>query len=133
MSFAPGCSGSLPPARLVPRDTPRIGETLVVTLFDLPADLALVCTGLSTSSTGALPLPIALGPFGMPGCTAYVSPDHLLLLAGANQQATLHFAIPNQPALVGARFHQQAFVPDAGAGNPLLGVVSNAATAIVGH
>jgi alpha-tubulin suppressor-like RCC1 family protein len=133
VSFASGCSGSLPPARLVPRDTPRIGETLVVALFDLPADLALVFTGLSTSWSGTVPLPIALGPFGMPGCTAFVSPDHLLLLAGANQQATLHFAIPNQPALVGARFHQQAFVPDAGAGNPLLGVVSNAATAIVGH
>jgi hypothetical protein len=133
VSFAPGCSGSLPPARLVPRDIPRIGAELVVTLFDLPADLALVITGLSTTSTGWLSLPIALGPYGMPGCTAFVSPDHLLLLGGANHQATLQFAIPNQLALVGARFHQQAFVPDPAAGNPLHGVVSNAATAVVGR
>ncbi len=133
ISFAPGCGGSLPATRLVPLDTPRIGDELLVTLFDLPANLAVVCTGLSTQTSGGLPLPAPLAAFGMPGCTAFVSADHLLLLAGANQQATLHFAIPNQPALVGARFHQQAFVPDAGAGNPLLGVVSNAATAIVGH
>lgn len=133
VSFAPGCSGSLPPARLVPRDIPRIGAELVVTLFDLPADLAVVITGLSTTSTGMLPLPIALGPYGMPGCTAFVAPDHLLLLGGANQTATLQFAIPNQVALVGARFHQQAFVPDPAAGNPLQGVMSNAATAVVGR
>ena len=62
-----------------------------------------------------------------------MSADHLLVLSGAGHEATLHFAIPNLSALIGARFHQQAFVPDAGAGNPLQAVVSDAATAVVGR
>ena len=41
VSFAGGCSGSMPVARLVPRDTPRIGYRLRVLLNDLPASQCL--------------------------------------------------------------------------------------------
>jgi hypothetical protein len=61
-----------------------------------------------------------------------ISLDAVALVAGQHQQAVYELPIPNQPAMVGLRFHHQAFVPDSGALNPLLAVVSDAATAVVG-
>ena len=133
VSFAPGCSGSRPATRLVPLDTPRLGAHLDVTLFDLPVDVAIVLTGLSITWSGTGPLPLPLGAFGMPGCTAFVAPDHALLVTGQNHEAQLQWMLPNASALLGARFHQQAFVPDPAAGNPLQAVMSDATTAVVGR
>jgi alpha-tubulin suppressor-like RCC1 family protein len=124
VSFAPGCSGSRPATRLVPIDTPRLGADLEVTLFDLPLHLAIVCTGLSTTWSGTWPLPLSLGGLGMPGCTLFVACDH---------EALLRWTIPNVLALLGARFHQQALVPDPGAGNALQAVMSAATTAVLGR
>lgn len=133
VSFAPGCSGSRPATRLVPIDTPRLGADLEVTLFDLPLHLAIVCTGLSTTGSGPLPLPLSLGGFGMPGCTLFVAVDHAVVVSGANHEAPLRWTIPNVLALLGARFHQQALVPDPGAGNALQAVMSAATTAVLGR
>ena len=126
ISFYPGCSGSRPASRLVPADTPRIGNTLEVRLFDLPTDFAFVALGF----TRTVPVPLAFA--GMPGCEAHVTLDQVTFAAGQSGVATLSVPIPDRRALIGARFYQQAFVLDPTAANAAGAVVSAAAEAVVG-
>jgi hypothetical protein len=126
-----GCAGTLPVARLVPLDTPRIGALLELAIDNLPADVALVFTGLSTTASRFGPLPLDLGPFGMPGCTAYTSDDAVALIVGAGGYGRYALPIPSAAFLVGLVFHQQALVLDPGV-NALGIVISDAATAQIG-
>jgi hypothetical protein len=132
VTFATGCAGSLPAARLVALDTPRIDATLQISLNNLPADAALLLLGFSNTSCPLAPLPLGLAAFGMPGCTLYTSVEIATLVAGSGGRAEQTLAIPNDPLLVGARFYHQALVLDPAAGNPLGAVMSDAATAVVG-
>jgi len=128
VSFAHGCAGSLPATRLVPRDTPRIGRTLEVTLFDLPQDIAVLAFGWQQA-----PAPgVDLAFLGMPGCNLNVSLDAIVALAGVNQQAKWQLPIPNSPLWIGTRFYNQALVLDPGAGNGFGAVLSDAAEAVIG-
>lgn len=126
-SFASGCAGSLPATRLVPRDTPRIGKTHQVTLFDLPMNTAIMVMGWQR-----FPAPIALDFLGMPGCAIHTSLDGTALLAGQGGQVKWFLPIPNQPSLVGLHFYNQALVFDPGA-NPFGAVFSDAAEGVIGH
>lgn len=127
-SFAAGCSGSLAASRLVPRDTPRVGATHRITLFDLPMNVALLGMGLQPS-TG----PVPLASLGMPGCHLQIHVDAATVLVGANQQAVFELAIPDATALVGVRFFHQALVLDGAAPNAFGAVMSDAAEGVVGH
>lgn len=126
-SFAAGCAGSRQPARLVPQDTPRIDKVHEVYVFDLPENAAFMLFGWNRTA------PLSLTPYGMPGCSAAVSPDGAYFLAGQNGVAKYRLSIPNYPALVGLRFHNQAIVLDQAAGNPLGAVISDAAEGVIGH
>lgn len=128
VGIVPGCAGSRPAARLVPRDTPRIGRTLKVTLFDLPNDIAVL--GMSFQR---LPAPVDLGFLGMPGCSLAISPDAVLGIVGQSGKAKWQLPIPDQPSLVGVRFYNQAIVLDVGAGNPFGAVMSDAMEGVVGY
>ena len=128
VSFGHGCAGSRPATRLIPRDTPHLGKTLEITLFDLPLDLAFLVFGWQKA-----PAPIDLGFVGMPGCDLHVSLDAIVPIVGANTQAKWFLPIPGDPALVGTRFYNQALVPDPAAGNGFGAVVSDAAEAVIGH
>ena len=128
-----GCAGSMPASRLVPDDTPRIAATLRVTIDRLPVNAAFRITGFSSTNSTLGPLPLALGPFGMPACTLHTSIDSVDLLVGTGGMATFPLAIPDLPSLVGARFFHQALVLDPAAGNALGAVASEAATAVVGR
>ncbi|MFY9342046.1 MAG: hypothetical protein WAT39_06135 [Planctomycetota bacterium] len=127
VSFAAGCAGSRPATRLVPRDTPRIGRTHRVTLFDLPVDVAMLAMGLQRTP------PTGLAGLGMPGCNWHVSLDATAVISGQGGQAVWNLPIPNVPSLVGIQFHNQALVLDPAAGNPMGAVVSDAATGVVGY
>lgn len=131
-TFASGCGGSRPATRLVPRDTPRIGHRLPLNLLDLPLDIAFLCFAWSPTRIGSVPTPIPLAPLGMPGCFGNVPPDAVVPVAGANNTATFTITVPRQPALVGLRFYNQAFVPDPLANNPVGAVVSDACVAKIG-
>ena len=128
VGIVPGCAGSRPVSRLVPRDTPRIGRTLKVTLFDLPNDIAVL--GMSFQR---LPAPVDLGFLGMPGCPLAISPDAVLGIVGQGGKAKWQLPIPDQPSLVGVRFYNQAIVLDVGAGNPFGAVMSDAMEGVVGY
>lgn len=126
VGYGSGCAGSRPASRLVPRETPRIGQTLRVTLFDLPQDVAVMVFGWNPTP------PVPLASLGMPGCSAHVAADTLVAVVGAGNQARLEVPIPNALALVGASFVNQALVLDPPA-NAAGFVVSDAAQAVVGR
>ena len=127
VTFASGCAGSLPSSSLIPRDTPRIGETLQVTLSNLPTSVAMIAMGWSKVTPGA-----SLAFLGMPNCAAHVTLDGVALLTGTGNEAVWTLPIPYQAALLGVHFHNQAFVLDPAAGNAIGAVVSDAAEAVVG-
>jgi hypothetical protein len=126
VTYANGCPGSLPASRLVPRDTPRIGSPLKVTLLDLPQSAAFLLLGWGQTA------PVSLAGLGMPGCFQHVTTDGALFVLGQNQQAHWELAIPDWLGLVGFRFYNQAVVLDPMA-NALGAVVSDAAEAVIGH
>src|SRR5690606_22862869 len=126
VSFASGCAGTLPASRLVPRETPYLGGTLEVRVFDLPHDIAWLVLG-----TSRVP-PVPLGVIGMPGCDQHVSLDAFSPLQGSDGVARHEMSIPAQPSLLGVSFHHQAVVLDLAANAAGL-VVSDAATAVIGR
>lgn len=126
IAFATGCAGSRPASRLVPTETPRVGKTHGVRVFDLPLDAAILVFGLQRTA------PIPLDPYGMPGCTQHVQVDAAVLLTGQHGNAVNWMHVPNDLALLGVQFHNQAIVLDPSA-NPAGAVVSNAATGVIGR
>ncbi len=126
VGIAPGCSGSRPASRLVPRDTPHIGRTFELTLFDVPDNLALLAFGWQSIS------PVSLAVVGAPGCLLHVQVDGTVLLPGQANQARWLLPIPYVPSLVGTRFFNQALLLDANSGNGLGAVLSDAAEAVIG-
>ena len=69
----------------------------------------------------------------MPGCYQRVDVQAVSVVIGTAGFATFDLSIPAWPGLLGLQLHQQAVVPDAGAGNPLGAVMSEATTATVGN
>jgi len=125
VGIVPGCAGTRPATRLVPRDTPKIGRTLEVTLFDLPTSTAVMVMGFTQTT------PQPLASLGMPGCAAHISIDAAMGLAGTGNQAKWLLPIPDQPLLLGVTFYNQALVLDPQA-NAFGAVVSDAAEGVVG-
>lgn len=125
--YASGCAGSMQAARLIPRDTPRIGRTLEVDVLDLPAHVAVMAMGFERP-----PHPVSLAPLGMPGCDLHIQVDGAALLAGAGHTAKFLLPIPDRVELVGLRFQTQALVLDPAAGNGLGAVMSDAAEGVIG-
>jgi hypothetical protein len=124
-----GCAGSTGITALSTPALPRTGRTLRVDLVPPPPGPAVVVTGFSNLAAPFGPLPLDLGPFGMPRCALRVSPDVLLPVAGNPAHAIL--PLPDDPALAGLVFHLQALIVDPVA-NALGAVMSAAATAVVG-
>lgn len=127
VTFASGCAGSLPAAKLIPRETPQIGKTLTIQVDSLPVNLAVFVLGWQRLGSSA-----SLAGVGMPGCEAHIAFDGSALLSGADGKALFEWTVPYQPILLGTRFFSQAIVFDPAAGNPLGAVVSAAAEAVVG-
>ena len=90
-------------------------------------------SALTIFATGAeAPGPIALDPYGMPGCSLFLSEiASELKLATPAGRATWTLAAPNDPGLAGAELAQQVLVLDAGA-NTAGAVMSSAGRFIVG-
>lgn len=130
--FGAGCSGSLPVSTLSPVSLPRIGQTLMVILNNLPMNAAIMMTGWSNVNSAFGSLPLSMAPFGAPGCFGRVSPDATLFLPGSGGNALFSLSFPNNMSLVGAQLHQQALVLDSAA-NALGAVVGQAATAQIGN
>jgi hypothetical protein len=138
-TFGVGCLGSagLPTLAAQAGSVPRFGETLLVSLTNLPAvaNVPVGVIGLSNTmnngSPGPYSLPFNLAAFGMPGCTQYVSIDATVFLLSLTGQVTWPIGIPSNAGLAGLTFHVQALVIDVGI-NPLGATVTNAGNGVIG-
>lgn len=132
-AFGSGCSGSNGVPTLAGSGAPHIGTTFTVNVTNLSASAsAFMLTGISSTNWSGLPLPADLTPFGLTGCTAYVSGDLISVLAPTAGSAALQLPLPMIPTLVGMPFYNQAISIDAAA-NPAGLTVSNAGAGIVGN
>lgn len=122
-SFSPSLRGA---------SLPTLGATFTLALGGHPPQgPGALLLGLDdTKLFGAIPLPLDMVPFGMPGCS--LTQDVVLTFAyatNANGEASLPLPLPNDTNLVGLPLHWQAYVivVAANAGNA---VVSNGLTMI---
>jgi hypothetical protein len=128
--FGIGCAGSAgTPALAAASDQrPWVGEPFTLELTRLPANApALFMLGSSKTSWGAVPLPFALDPLGMPGCAWLVAGDLAVPAGSIGGTAQLKLGIPADAALIGRAFFDQALVADPPAN--ALGITASNATA----
>ncbi|MCA8953446.1 MAG: PKD domain-containing protein [Planctomycetes bacterium] len=131
--FAPGCAGSQPVAQLAATGTsrPQLGTSTTLQVDNLPVNAGILMIGVSDTISPFGPLPLPLGPFGMPGCTAYASPDANVLMLGAGGSAQFTLALPNNPTFAGIHYYMQTLVLDPGV-NAQGAVVSDAIALLTG-
>lgn len=109
-SFGAGCPNAIPldcPA------LPWLGSTALLSLLMPSGSVSVFVLGLSDQTWGGGPLPMPLGPFGLPGCELLVSPDVLQVEVARSNKATWQLPIPNSPLLAGIRLYAQATLPSA--------------------
>jgi hypothetical protein len=132
--FGSGCPGSLGAPGLGPAPAsalPQLGRGFALEFANLPQGLGVLVTGFSAVSSGSLPLPAPLAPFGMPGCTLYVEALATQLLLGAGS-AFWQLQVPLASGLAGLDLYVQGFALDAAANAAGL-TVSNAVRARLGR
>lgn len=129
-----GCAGpaGTPLLAATPYTLPWSGDRLEMVIDLVPAAApVLIAMGFSLQMSG-ITLPLPLDPFGMPGCLLRVAPEATTLLPSTGGTARWSIQVPNQPALLGTTFHQQAAVVAIG-WNAAGMVLSNAITGIIGN
>ena len=108
---------------------PVTGTTINVTVSEIPAGapIAAIVFGLTKLDPG-----FPLDGLGMPGCSAYTTPD--LLIAGVAPGATFTspLPVPSNPALTGFRLLGQGLVLDPTIPNAFGGITSNGLDLVVG-
>ena len=131
--YGSGCAGSLgvPTLSAAGAARPVVGSTFAVTLGNLPLGVAIMVLGFSDTASGPFPLPLDLGPFGLPGCSLLAEVVASQLLFGAGTSATWSISLPNDPSYLGTRFVNQGFVLDPPANATGL-TVTNAGKARIG-
>ncbi len=129
-AFGAGCSGSGGANVLTATALPWLGGQFAATAAGIgPDSLAFVVAGATPT---AIPMSTILPAAGA-GCTLHVTPDVLLLLVPAGGVATVAFAIPVQPALIGSGLHLQVAPIEFGVGGSIVGLTAtNALTLTVG-
>ncbi len=95
----------------------------------------MLLLGVSDTFWFPISLPLDLSPGGLPGCTLYVSGEIIFQLQ-ADPMGFLSWpppavSIPNDNALLGASFFNQALIRDPGV-NPTGFTVTNAGRGIIG-
>jgi len=127
----PGTAGS-PALESADGSRPLLGATLSLRATRLsPGTAAAGLVGASDTHWLHLGLPIDLSPIGMQGCVLRTSVDVVHPLLNLGGEASWALPIPNEPSLLDATFHVQAFALDHAA-TPLGAVLSNGASARVG-
>ena len=91
----------------------------------------LVVLGVSNTNWMGIPLPLDLGPQGMPGCSLRVSPDAVFVVGGSNGSAPWTLQFPGGASFLGMSMYAQALVFDPAA-NALGATVTNAAEMLLG-
>lgn len=113
-TFGTGCAGTAgtPTLALTSGSRPVLGNTLSVTVGNLPLGVGFVSMGFSNAMQPPFALPLDLGQFGMPGCRLLAEVAAAQLVAGAGTNANWTLPLPANPAFVGTVFFNQAFAID---------------------
>lgn len=126
--YGPGCLGSagVPTLDPAPGSVPARGSTIQLQLGGLTAQPggAVLALGFDLVEAAGAPLPIDLGPAGMPGCAQWIALDAAFVVSHAGSAAVFALSIPNDPALDGFVFGAQALSLDPAAPGGL-GALSN--------
>lgn len=133
-AFGAGCPGTagIPTLTAAANQLPRLGDSFPILVTNLPPGQPVaIGLGSSDRTWGALALPFPLDFLGMTGCVLYARADVTVPLANPSGTATWLLSIPDEPALVGAVFYNQAFVQDPAA-NAFGLTVSNGSAGTVG-
>jgi hypothetical protein len=134
VAFGTGCAGSNGTPSINGVGSPTIGGTLALAINNLAttASATFLYFGFSntTSSLGALPA--SLTPFGLTGCTAYISPDLFVLLPASGGSSSPSFSVPNNSSLSGLVLYSQALSLDQGI-NPAGMTITNGLAATIGR
>jgi hypothetical protein len=121
-TFGTGCPTSSGTVQLDPVSMPYAGVDFVQRISGGSAAnvVSLLAFGVSNTTWSGIPLPLALGPLGAPGCQALVSLDVLetvlLLDAGSG---TFVWSLPSSPTFAGFPFFTQAVIFDSASTQPL--------------
>lgn len=97
LEIGAGCAGSNGVPALTAASGPRLGQNYTMTLANLNPTVPVAVLALSLVAIPATPL----AAIGMPGCTAYISPDVLLTLSASGGVASNTTAIPSGASLIG--------------------------------
>ncbi|MCC7066346.1 MAG: PKD domain-containing protein [Planctomycetes bacterium] len=126
-TFAQGCAGSLGVPTLQPAGSsrPQLGTSFTINLDNAALGGAVVMFGFSNTMSAFGPLPLDLGFYGAPGCSAYVSTDATTFRFSGQPLIPIVATLPNDPALAGIRYYMQALTIDPTA-NALGSVMSDA-------
>jgi hypothetical protein len=109
-SFTPygqGCVGSTAPAlRAAPFSLPWLGDTFRSQVTALPVGSAgaVFVTGLASTPAQSLT------PFGLPGCSSFVTLDSSRFIVGSGGIAEWSIQVPLNAGLTGVELFQQAVV-----------------------
>ncbi|MBL9079624.1 MAG: hypothetical protein JNL08_19125 [Planctomycetes bacterium] len=123
-----GCTGSLGVPTLVAADAPRLGQTWQLTLGGTPAVAPFAAFAFGLDSPVAVPL----DAYGLTGCTSYIDPLVLTVLAPvAGGSATVGLALPASVALFGTPVTAQGLSVDIG-WNPAWLVTTHALAGLAG-
>lgn len=128
-TFGNGCGN--PPLTLSPvlASPPSLGTTARAALGNIPSIQAFVAVGASRTSFGTSTLPLALDPFGMPGCELLQSMTWWQTLVPGGSFYNL--PLPSSSTLLGLRLYVQAWAIAPGA-NPANAIVSNGLEWVIG-
>lgn len=134
-AFGTGCPGTLgvPTLSALPWNLPWLGDFFDQRIEHVPSNsFTLLVFGLHDDWFGSLPLPLALGPYGAPGCTAYLTPLCSMRLANSGP-VDLRIFWPWNSAFVGLRYFEQGFLLNAGGANSLGLATTNALDGVLGY
>jgi hypothetical protein len=109
-----GCADgrALPPRlRLQNGAQPWIGDPLPIELGPVGAgEIPVTIAGFSNTFWGTTPLPLALDPFGFPGCQLVTSPNAEFVMNPSTFGAELTLTIPPAYELMGETLYLQGLV-----------------------
>ncbi len=136
-SIGSGCAGSsggVPTVDSPGVAVPTVGSTLTLEITGGPVGALhnyLFVLGNSNSSWGAIPLPLALAPFGAPGCTLWTSIDLAVVGSVSGGAASVSLGVPALSALVGGVVYCGGVITDPGH-NPLGLIATNGLALSIG-
>ena len=134
-SVGVGCPGlaGVPLLAAVGSQTPQLGATSHLRVSNLPSSIHVVIVVIGFSDAvnsgplGSYQLPFDLTPFGLPGCSQFVSDDFTHFLLSLTGQVDWPLTLPPAPGLAGVQLHVQALSDQGG-----VVALTNAVTAVLG-